>query len=207
MERRGWGLVVVASVALGLMALVSNLTTVSQLSGEADVLLAVRSTISKLANAGAVWAGLPVLAGWLVRRPAQAAAAGVVAALSALVVHYGSGVLLGLLDSSVWAENQYWFGLSAVIGGPLGLVGAAARRRDSWGLLARLVVPLGAIAEPFFLRMFSTSVAMPWPGRVSSAVAGVVLLAAGVAGVVALANRHRRGASQGAGWVGQGRRR
>lgn len=181
---------------LALVALASNVTTMSQQSAEADALLAVRSTLSKLVNAGAVWGGLPILSGWLVHRPMPAAAAGILACLTALFVHYGVGLLLGLFDSTVWAENQFWSGLAVVVGGPLGLVGAAARRQDSWGLLARLVVPLGAVLEPFYLRMLSTPEMMPWPGRVSSAVAGVLLIAAGTAGAVVVVIRHRRARSR-----------
>lgn len=116
---------------------------------EADTLLAVRSTVSKLVNSGAVWGGLPILSGWLVRRRVQAAAAGIVACLVALVVHYGVGRLLGLFDPTVWTENRFWVVLAVVVGGPLALIGSAARRVDRWGLLARLVVPVGAVLEPF----------------------------------------------------------
>ena len=192
MARRGWWLTLAAAVALALVSLASNVTTMSQLSAEADTLLAVRSTISKLVNAGAVWGGLPILSGWLVRRPLQAAAAGVVACLTALFVHYGVGRLLGLFDAEAWTENAYWFGLAVVVGGPLGLVGAAARRKDPWGLPARLVVPVGAVLEPFYLGMFTMPAIMPWPGRVSSVVTGVVLVAAGTAGGAAVLVRHRR---------------
>ena len=114
----------------------SNITTTAQLSAQADTLLAVRSTASKLLNSGTVWAGLPILSGWLVRRRTEAAAAGIAACLIALAVHYGVGQLLGQFDSTVWVDNWYWGAFAAVVGGPLGLVGAAACRVDRWGLLA-----------------------------------------------------------------------
>ncbi|MEO5610194.1 MAG: hypothetical protein ABIQ61_13145 [Ornithinibacter sp.] len=164
----------------------------SQLAGEAQAALAVRSTISKVVNSGAIWGGLPILAGWLVRRPRQAFAAGIVACLMALFVHYGVGRLLGLFDSTVWTENQFWFGLAVVVGGPLGLIGAVARRNDRCGLVARLVVPVAAILEPFYLGMLSPPAVMPWPGRVSSVVSAVVLIAAGTAGAVSIIVRHRK---------------
>lgn len=163
----------------------------SQLSGEANTLLAVRLTISKLVNAGVVWAGLPVLSGWLIRRPVQAAGAGIVACLTALVVHYGVGQLLGLFDSTVWTQNQHWFGLAVVVSGPLGLVGATARPRGRWGLLARLLVPVGGVLEPFYLGMFTRPAIMPWPDRASSVLSGVVLVAAGIAGAATVLVRHR----------------
>jgi len=183
---------VAAAVAVALVSLASNVTSVSQLSAESNTLLAVRSIISKLANSGAVWAGLPILAGWLVRRPLQAFAAGIVASLMALLVHYGVGRLFGMFDATVWAGNQMWFALALVAGGPLGLIGAAARRSGPWGLLASLVVPAGAMLEPFYLDMFSVPTIMPWPGRVASVAAGVVLVVAGVVGAGAVLIRHRR---------------
>ena len=193
---RGWLLALVAAAALAVVSLASNVTTVSQLSGEANTLLAVRSTISKVVNAGAVWAGLPILSGWLVRRPLQTAAAGMVCGLTSLVVHYGLGQLFGVFGSDIWVSNAFWFLAAVVLGGPLGLVGAIARRSDWWGLLGRLTVPVGAVLQPFVLGMFTTPAFLPWPDRLSSTVSGVVLLTAGVlSGVKILARptrRHRR---------------
>ncbi len=182
MTRRGWGLVLVAATVLALAALASNATTMSQIEAEANTLLAVRTTISMLVNAGTVWAGLAVVSGWLVRRPVQAFAAGVVALLVALVVHYGVGLILGMFDQNVWTENQYFFQAAVVLCGPLGLVGAIARRPDLWGVVARLVVPAAAVLEPFVIGMFTSPAIMPWPGRVASTISGVVLLTAGTAG-------------------------
>lgn len=186
MERRGWWLVLAAAIGLALASLAANVTTASQLSGEADALLAVRSTISKLVNAPTVWAGLAVLSGWLVRRPVQAVAAGVTACLLALVAHYGVGSVLGQFDSGVWADNAYWFAAAVVLGGPLGLVGAIARRPARWGLAARLVVPVAAVLEPFAVGMFTSPAIMPWPGRVASVVCGLVLVVGGTAGGLAV---------------------
>lgn len=185
-------MVLAAAVVLGLVSLASNVTTLSQLSGEADSALAVRSTLSKVMNSGAVWGGLPILAGWVVRRRLQAVAAGIAACLVALFVHYGVGRLFGLFDPTVWTENQSWFGLAVVVGGPLGLIGSVARRNDPWGLSARLVVPVAAILEPLYLGMFSPPEMMPWPNRVSSVVSATLLIAAGTAAVAAILVRHRR---------------
>jgi hypothetical protein len=190
--RRGWLLALVAAVALALVSLASNVTTISQMSGEANMLLAVRFTISKLVNAGAVWAGLPILSGWLVRRPLQAAAAGTMAGLVALVVHYGVGQFFGMFDSDVWTANAFWFMAAVVVGGPLGLIGAAARRANLCGVLGRLTVPVGAVLEPFVLGMFTTPAVLPWPDRVSSIVGGVVLLTAGILGGTAVIVHHKQ---------------
>jgi len=184
MARRGWGLVLVAATVLALAALASNATTMSQIEAEANTLLAVRTTISRLVNAGTVWAGLAVVSGWLVRRPVHAFAAGVAALLVALVVHYGVGLILGMFDPNVWTENQFYFTASVVLGGPLGLVGAIARRPDLWGVVARLVVPAAAVLEPFVLGMFTSPAIMPWPQRVASVISGLVLLTAGTAGCI-----------------------
>jgi hypothetical protein len=188
---RGWWLALSAAAALAVVSLISNLTSVSQLSGQANTWLAVRFTLSKLVNAGAVWAGLPILSGWLVRRPRQAAVAGIVSGLISLVVHYGLGQLVGVFDSGIWASNAFWFVAAVVFGGPLGLIGAIARRPDRWGLLGRLTVPVGAVLQPFALDMFTVPAFLPWPERLSSTVSGAVLLAAGLLGGVGVVAHHR----------------
>lgn len=193
MDRRGWRLVIVAAGVLALLSLASNVTTLSQLEGKANTLLAGRLTLSQLINAGTVWAGLAVVSGWLVRRPVPAVAAGVVALLTACVVHYGVGMAFGMFDPDVWTNNRHWLLAAMVVGGPLGLVGAIAGRLDLWGTAARLVVPAGAVLEPFVLGWFTTPAILPWPNRVADFVSGSVLLTAGVAGCVwVLAGEWRR---------------
>ncbi|MGC4864681.1 hypothetical protein ACLQ3B_04500 [Micromonospora sp. DT53] len=182
MSRRGWCLVVIAAVVLALVSLASNVTTQNQLEGKADTLLAGRLTLSQLVNAGTVWAGLAVLSGWLVRRPAPAVAAGVIALLTASVVHYSVGIAFGMFDLNVWAANLHWLLAAMVVGGPLGLVGAIARRLDPWGVAARLVVPVGGVLEPFVVGRFTTPAILPWPNRVADIVSGLALLTAGVVG-------------------------
>lgn len=183
---RGWLLAIAASVALALVSLASNITSTPQFSGEADTLMAVRFTVSKLANAAAVWAGLLVLAGWLVRCPGPAMAFGIMSGVLALVVHYAVGSLLGMFAAEDWTSNAYWFVVAVVVGGPLGLVGAIARRTDGWGWAARLTVPAAFAVEPFHAGMFTNPAIMPWPDRISSVVAGMVLLAIGAIGVAAV---------------------
>lgn len=192
MNRRGWSLAVAAAGALALVSLASNVTTTSQIEGDANALLAGRLTLSQLANAGTVWAGLAVLAGWLLRRPVPAVAAGVVALLTACVVHYGVGRAVGMFDSGVWADNLYWLVGAVIIGGPLGLIGGIARRSDPWGLAARLVVPAGAVLEPLLLGRFTTPAFLPWPNRVADVISGAILLTAGAAGGFGVLASHRR---------------
>jgi hypothetical protein len=119
MKRQGWGLVIAAATVLALASLASNVTTMSQIEVEANTLLAVRTTISKLVNAVAVWAGLAVVSGWLVRRPVLAFAAGIVALLLALSAHYGVGWIAGVFDTEAVVDNSYWFVAVLVVGGPL----------------------------------------------------------------------------------------
>lgn len=201
MLSRAWVRVLLVASIVGVLALVSNITSNAQLSAQADTWLTIRFTLSKLVNSGTVWGGLLVLAGWLVRRPVQAALAAVVAGEVALVVHYGLGRLLEVCGpswwvevygSSVWSDNWYWFVAPLLLGPPLGLIGGAARRTDGWGLPARLVVPAGAVIEPFFVRMFDLPTILPASNRISSIVTGVVLLVAGVVGAVAVLIRWRR---------------
>lgn len=192
-KRRPWIGVLAAATVLALVSLASNVTTESQMSGEADTLLAVRFTVSRLVNSGVVWAGLAVLAGWLMRRPLPAVAAGVVSSIAALAVHYGAGMLAGMFDAGIWRDNAFWFLAAAVTGGPLGLVGAIARRPDGWGLAARLVVPAGAVLEPFALGRFTAPAILPWPTRVADYVTGAVLLVAGMVGGARVLARRRAG--------------
>lgn len=185
-----WVLAVASLV--GIVALISNITTIAQLSGEADTLLTVRFTLSKIVNSGTVWGGLLIIGGWLVRRPVQAALAGVVAGGSALVVHYGLGRVVGAYQPDIWESNWIWFVAALIFGGPLGLIGATARRADLWALPARLVVPVAAVVEPFALGMFTPADLLPAPDRVSSAICGAVLIIAGIVGAAVVLVRWRR---------------
>lgn len=196
MQRRGWVVVFVAASVLALVALASNATTLSQQEGLANTLLAARKTLSQLLNTGTLWAALAVLSGWLVRRPIQAFAAGVLALVVALVVHYGVGSIVGMFDQTVWTENSYWFLAAVLTGGPLGLVGSIAHRSDLWGFAARLVVPIGALLEPFVIGMFTMPAMTPWPNHFASAIVGAILLAAGMWGCIKVLYAKKRQSSK-----------
>ncbi|MCB0885673.1 MAG: hypothetical protein KDB41_02500 [Propionibacteriaceae bacterium] len=155
MDKRGWILGMAAALALALLSLLTSITSEAQLTGEADTLLTTRLSVNKLLNTGTAWAGLPILAGWMVRRPLGAAAIGVVSCPTALVTHYGLGQVVGIFEPEIWASNRYWFAFALVLGAPLGLVGSLAHRAGVLGLLARLTAPLGATLEPFVLQMFA----------------------------------------------------
>ena len=190
---RRWTWVVVIAVGLALVSLAPKLSGDPQSSGDADALLTVQFTLRKLANAGAVWAGLGIASGWLVRRRLQAAAAGVLSGVIALTVHYALGQSLGMFDSSVWATKLYWFIAALIFGAPLGLVGALARRTGGWGLAARLVIPAGSTLEPFARRMFTTPSTMTMSQQVSSVLAGAILLVGGLLCGTAIVAAGRKG--------------
>lgn len=181
--RRPWLALLLVAAAVGVLSLLTNIITIAELSGEANTWLGIRTTITRLVNAGTVWAGLGVLAGWLVRRPLPALAAGPLTGVTALAVHYGVGMLTGLMPGNPFADNAYWFVAAVLIGVPLGLVGVMAHRRDRWGGGARLVVPFGALAEPWVQGWIPGFADDSAPMRWSGWVAGVVLIAAGAWGV------------------------
>lgn len=186
---RAWSKVLGWSVILGVVALLTNLTTIEQQSGQQQTFLAARFTLSRITNAGVVWAGVSVLAGWFVRRPLQAAAAGIIAGQLALASHYLLGLALSA-PTSVVHGNEAWFVIAAVFGAPLGLVGALVHHSGRLGLLAGLVVPFGAVAEPFVRGFFTMPAIMPWPDRVSATITGAVLVMGGLVGAVVAVRRH-----------------
>lgn len=181
---------------MGLLALLTNVTTVAQMSGEDQGLAALRKTASKVVNAGVVWGGLAILAGWLVSSPWQAIVAGPAASLTALVVHYGAGGLTGWMPWDSMSTNLEWFAAAVVLGPPLGLVGVLARRADLLGLVASLTVPAGAVLEPFAQGWLSPQSGDIWANRVSGVGAGCLLIVGGIVlgcvVVVRWQQRHRR---------------
>lgn len=192
MRNHPWRQVVAVACLLAWASLASNIQPYDQMVGRANPAKAARLVFSYLLNSGTAWAGAPVLAGWLVAarrtgdgrtRWVEAGLAGLVVAELSLAVHYATGLAIGFFEASVWVENQAWFlwGLACL---PLGMVGALARHRGALGVLARLVVPLGALAEPFVLGMFAQPAFLPWPNRLAHAVVGALLVASGLVGAV-----------------------
>lgn len=185
---------ILAVLLLGVLSLVSNISTTAELSGQADVTWFFRLLFSKALNTGAVWAGLGVYVGWLWGRALVGALAAALASVGALAVHYALGNLNGIMEPSIWEENLHWFAASFLLSAPLGVVGVLARRRDWLGLLCRLVVPLGAIAEPFVVGMFRwpAGFSFPWPQLYSSYAVGAASIVLGIAGTVLVLTRRRR---------------
>ncbi|MBB4913358.1 hypothetical protein [Streptosporangium saharense] len=107
--------------------------------------------VSVMIDSGWAWAGAAVAVGWLVTRTnrssalARGAVAGVVALLAATAAY-------GFVDTfqsggPYMPEHPVWWVASVVFGAPLGAAGACAVRPGVVGLLARLVVPVGAAVQ------------------------------------------------------------
>lgn len=175
--------VALAVVLLGVASLIVNIATIEQLSGEQQHFFAVRRTFSLVLNAGTVWAGISVLAGAVMQRRVPAAIAGLVAGSGALVVHYGLGELTGLMPDGSFTSNGMWFVAATVTGAPLGLIGALARSRTQWGIAARLVVPLGAVIEPWFAGWWHASAEDTWAVSASDRAAAFTLTLLGLLGM------------------------
>lgn len=180
-RRASW--VGLAVVLLGIGSLLVNITTSEQLSGEQGTFFAFRRTFSLLLNAGTVWAGISILAGALMVRVVPAAVAGLVAGFAALSVHYGLGELTGLMPGGSFSSNVNWFLAAALTGAPLGFVGALTRSPSRWRLPARLVLPVAAVVEPWFVGWWQTSAAEAVAVRGSDLAAAVTLTVLGLTGM------------------------
>jgi len=102
--------------------------------------------VSQILDSGWAWAALAFGAGLLIAtRPARAAIAGAVALIGATIAYYATDLLFGIEAYGpvvgFWAVRAVAFGL------PLGAAGALARRPGPVGLLAGLVIPVGAAAN------------------------------------------------------------
>lgn len=185
---RGWLLVVALAAAVGAVSFLSNITSDEQLSGQADVVLAARWSLSLIVNAGAVWAALSVAAGYRARSRWAAVVSGAAAPTLALVVHYGAGVVTGWIGAATWSgDNLMWFAAAVLLGPFLGLIGHAARRPTGAGMAAALVAPAGAVLQPVIMGTLRWDGSVPWPNALAGLVSSIVLIVAGVTGVCALA--------------------
>lgn len=175
-----WLLVVMTGIALGAATAASDTA-----AGGLDQTAWDRAW-GMLLNAGFVWAGSAVLAGWIVSRSGlvAGAAAGFVVLVCAVGGYYTYGVTLGdRADVGLAALSgviRLWLVASVVAGPLLGAAGVWTRRDDRLGLLARLVVPVGALAEMLVVRRLGTGTfrvdpALAWTQSfvVSGAVLGV----------------------------------
>lgn len=186
-------------VCIAVASLLSNITTETQLSGQAETITYLRKVMSKFLNSGTLWAALGFYAGWLwsgsKARPAPAwlpVIAAVAASLGALAGHYALGNLLGMMEPSIWIENYHWFIAAVIISGPLGWVGARSAQEDRTGKLLRYLVPGGAIAEPLVTGMFWYPAGFSFPVSeiASSYTVGFVLITAGMVGAIMVQRRN-----------------
>lgn len=199
LQARPTATLVTLVVVLAVASLLSNITTVEQLSGQQETLNSLRKTASKLLNAGTVWAGLGFFSGWLYAGrgrqpyllPAVAASA---ASLTALALHYALGNLLGIMELSIWIENLHWFAAAVLISAPLGVAGALSVKNNILGYGLRFLVPVGALIEPLYKGLFWFPPGLNFPRSevFSSYALGVLLLCAGAVGLLLAARSVRR---------------
>lgn len=154
--------------------------------------------VSLILDSGWAWAALAVVVGWLVSkglRPGvgvlRGAAAGCIALVVATMVYDSLEALFQHGTGGGW-RLQYWLILGVVLGLPLGAVGASTRRPRLAGVLAALVVPVGAVVNMIVMPPSAESlVAVP----VTLTVCGAAAMAAVV--VVTRAVRARRRGTHG----------
>ncbi|WP_448615684.1 hypothetical protein [Modestobacter sp. URMC 112] len=103
---------------------------------------------SLLLDAGWSWAALAVLSGWIGATRARGAMAAVISLTAATVAYYLTDALVRQEPfTGYWSEMGVWWLAGLVLGTPLGVVGAITRCPGTSGLLAGLVVPVGAAVQ------------------------------------------------------------
>ena len=108
---------------------------------------------SLVIDVGWAWAAVAVAAGWLAGTLVLGAVAGVVSLTSATAAYYlTDSVLREESVAGYGAEARYWWLASLMFGPFLGAVGAMLDRSGVTGLLAILIVPVGALVQTLFLR-------------------------------------------------------
>ena len=110
---------------------------------------------SLLLDVGWAWAAVAVAAGWLGGAGAvgRGAVAGMVSLMAATAAYFVMDSLLR--EESVTGyvgEARYWWLASLTLGPFLGAVGASLVRFGVTGLLAGLIVPVGALVQTLFLQ-------------------------------------------------------
>jgi hypothetical protein len=142
-------------VALGAGAAAANnvpllLGEVSKARGDRSGWSQSAEFVSLILDSGWAWAATAVAVGWLVSKGSRpmvgtlvGALAGCAALITASVVYDSVKALFQGL--AWWGEVRHvWLVRSVVLGLPLGAVGATIRRPGVAGVLAALVVPVGA---------------------------------------------------------------
>lgn len=110
---------------------------------------------SLLLDVGWAWAAVAVAAGWVGGAGAigRGAVAGIVSLMAATAAYFVMDSLLR--EESVngyLGEARYWWLASLTLGPLLGAVGASLVRFGVIGLLAGLIVPVGALVQTLFMQ-------------------------------------------------------
>ncbi|MFC3744972.1 hypothetical protein [Paractinoplanes deccanensis] len=128
--------------------------------------------LSLILDSGWAWAVAAIVAGRLCRRWW---AGSVTLVVAALLYDTLESVIA---DGSWWGNvRAFWVVGGALLGVPLGIIGAAIHRRGRWGSLASLVAPSGA-ALAMVVHPPDPDSAMATPVRVTVLTAAAVLAAA-----------------------------
>ena len=139
---------------------------------------------SLVLDVGWAWAAVAVASGWLAGAIVRGAAAGAVSLLSATAAYYlMDSVLRDESALGYLGEARYWWLASLTLGPFLGAVGAMLVRSGVVGLLALLIVPVGALVQTLFLQPGLASSSRPaalWALVIVSA-AAVATISLGVA--------------------------
>ncbi|MEU1459040.1 DUF6518 family protein [Streptomyces avermitilis] len=131
--------------------------------------------LSLLLDAGWSWAALAVAVGWVAGSRVRGALGGLLALVAATVSYYVTDLYLWDAGTDMIA----WLVVGVPLGLILGTVGALARQPGMTGLIAALIVPIGAAAQMVVLppgEYFTTSLpetvaeAIVWTGAVFGAV-------------------------------------
>ena len=139
---------------------------------------------SLVLDVGWAWAAVAVAAGWLAGAIVRGAMAGTVSLVSATAAYYFmDSVLREESVTGYVGEARYWWLASLTIGPLLGAVGAMLVRSGVIGLLATLIVPVGALVQTLVLQPGLASNTRPaalWALVIVSA-AAVAAISLGVA--------------------------
>jgi hypothetical protein len=108
---------------------------------------------SLVLDVGWAWATVAVASGWLAGAIVRGAMAGAVSLMSATAAYYlMDSVLRDESATGYLGEARYWWLASLTLGPFLGAVGAMLGRSGVIGLLAMLIVPVGALVQTLFLQ-------------------------------------------------------
>lgn len=160
---------IVAGVVFG--ALTSLANVLSSPFGEIGARVAgsdlakVSKVLSLLLDAGWSWAALAVGVGWVAGSRVRGALGGLLVLVAATVSYYVTDVYLW--DAST--DMIMWLVMAVPLGLILGMVGALARRPGMTGLIAALIVPVGAAVQMVVLPV-GESFTTPLPGIVAEAI-------------------------------------